>query len=202
MRAEVVAHVKSAVRFVGMADFQYVSHDSRPLHEQAPQAEGPPGLDAEPMLIPPTHFTRVDMPLDYAFRSYYSGDPDYMKTGGLQNIKLLPRLLATACCITDADVLRQGAKSMSALDFHSAGARVGRSIGRLATHVINFQAVNVLPPLSDPGAGRTFLDGTAMHFCLHPQWWSLLSTANAHEAIWQKEFSGLFPHWIGCLVMH
>ena len=34
-----------------------------------------------------------------------------------------------------------------------AGASLGRGIGRLAAHVINFQAVNVLPPLSDSGAG-------------------------------------------------
>jgi hypothetical protein len=34
LKAEVVAHVKSVVRFPGMADFQYVSCDPRPLQEQ------------------------------------------------------------------------------------------------------------------------------------------------------------------------
>lgn len=34
LTAEVVAHVKSVVRFPGMADFQYVSCDTRPLQEQ------------------------------------------------------------------------------------------------------------------------------------------------------------------------
>ncbi|KAK9917158.1 hypothetical protein WJX75_001425 [Coccomyxa subellipsoidea] len=112
LKAEVVAHVKSVVRFPGMADFQYVSCDPRPLQEQVPQQEGPPGLEAEPMQFPPPLFSKQDLPLDYAFRSFYSGDPDYMK----------------------------------------AGASLGRGIGRLAAHVINFQAVNVLPPLSDSGA--------------------------------------------------
>ncbi|CAL8464879.1 g4414 [Coccomyxa elongata] len=114
LQAEVVAHVKSLVRFPGMADFQYVSCDTRPLQEQAPQPEGPPGLEAEPMLFPPPLFTKQDLPMDYAFRSFYSGDPDYMK----------------------------------------AGASLGRGTGRLAAHVINFQAVNVLPPLPDAGAEK------------------------------------------------
>ncbi len=34
LQAEVVAHVKSLVRFPGMADFQYVSCDTRSLQEQ------------------------------------------------------------------------------------------------------------------------------------------------------------------------
>ncbi len=34
LQAEVVAHVKSLIRFPGMADFQYVSCDTRPLQEQ------------------------------------------------------------------------------------------------------------------------------------------------------------------------
>ncbi|EIE20604.1 hypothetical protein COCSUDRAFT_57748 [Coccomyxa subellipsoidea C-169] len=113
LKAEVMAHVKFAVRFPGLADFQYVSCDPRPLHEQVAQQEGPPGLETEPMLFPPPLFTKQDLPMDYAFRSYYGADPDYMKTG------------------------------VSSL---------GRGIGRLAAHVINFQAVNVLAPLSDPGA--------------------------------------------------
>ena len=33
LRAEVVARVSSAVRFDVLADFQYVSHDGRPLSE-------------------------------------------------------------------------------------------------------------------------------------------------------------------------
>ncbi|BDA50476.1 General transcription factor 3C polypeptide 5 at N-terminal half [Coccomyxa sp. Obi] len=114
LQAEVVAHVKSLVQFPGMADFQYVSCDTRPLQEQAPQPEGPPGLEAEPMLFPPPLFTKQDLPMDYAFRSFYSGDPDYMK----------------------------------------AGASLGRGTGRLAAHVINFQAVNVLPPMPDAGAEK------------------------------------------------
>ncbi len=35
VKAEVVAHVKAAVRFRGMADFQYVSCDTRPPSSQA-----------------------------------------------------------------------------------------------------------------------------------------------------------------------
>lgn len=49
---------------------------------QVPQQEGPPGLEAEPMQFPPPLFSKQDLPLDYAFRSFYSGDPDYMKAGG------------------------------------------------------------------------------------------------------------------------
>lgn len=35
------------------------------------------------MLFPPPLFTKQDLPMDYAFRSFYGGDPDYMKAGGV-----------------------------------------------------------------------------------------------------------------------
>ena len=45
LHAQVVARVTGAVRFGGLADFQYLSHDARPAQEQArmQQALLPPG---------------------------------------------------------------------------------------------------------------------------------------------------------------
>ncbi len=59
---------------------------------QVAQQEGPPGLETEPMLFPPPLFTKQDLPMDYAFRSYYGADPDYMKTGGPPPCYSIPAL--------------------------------------------------------------------------------------------------------------
>jgi hypothetical protein len=58
-----------------MADFQYVSADRRPPESCGPRAAervGPYGPETEPLLVVPPSFSRVDLPLDYAFRGHHA----------------------------------------------------------------------------------------------------------------------------------
>lgn len=51
---------------------------------QVLQPAGPPGFEAEPLMCPPQLFSKQDVPVDYAFRSYYGSDPDRFKAGTWQ----------------------------------------------------------------------------------------------------------------------
>ena len=51
---------------------------------QVSQPAGPPGFEAEPLMCPPQLFSKQDVPVDYAFRSYYGSDPDRFKAGTWQ----------------------------------------------------------------------------------------------------------------------
>lgn len=49
--------------------------------------------EPEPLMSPPQLFSKQDVPLDYAYRSYYGGDPDSFKAG--------------ACSPVDSEMCRQ-----------------------------------------------------------------------------------------------
>lgn len=180
--AEVVARVTSAVRFHGMADFQYVSTDTRRSTQQASRPDDPPGLEPEPMLFPPQLFTKQDVPLDYAFRSFYAGDPDWMLARAGQrsthscqfhdnvNLQVMRQALFQRCAAQSLYEWGQGTflyRYHVSLCFTNhmvswasdgigmcAGTALGRSVGRLAAHVISFQAVNILQPLGEEAGKR------------------------------------------------
>ncbi|KAK9819818.1 hypothetical protein WJX72_002751 [[Myrmecia] bisecta] len=67
--------------FTGLADYQYVGQDSRPAEARMPQGSSPFGVSEEALLCAPPLFTKMDIPLDYAFRSFYSDDPASFKAG-------------------------------------------------------------------------------------------------------------------------
>ena len=56
---------------------------------QVPQPAGPLGFEAEPLMCPPQLFSKQDVPVDYAFRSYYGSDPDRFKAGTWQATALM-----------------------------------------------------------------------------------------------------------------
>ena len=101
--------------------------------------------------------------MDYAFRSFYSGDPDYMKAG------CMPFVLCFTPCIVISPPcsLFMLAIKLSFVKTSCAGASLGRGTGRLAAHVINFQAVNALPPLPDASAGALHSSSQTSHGMQH-----------------------------------